>query len=130
MSEPPLRHRFAINHGDHAIDGDFRRNPRPIERAHQRLRQRQARRLDHDVIGRRLAIQQLFHRRNKVIGHGAADAAVRQLHHVILGAGLIPAAFQYVTIHAQIAEFVNNQSNALALSVLQHVPDQCRFARA
>ena len=48
----------GVDHRDHAVDGQPRAQIRPVERLHQRLRQRQPRGLDDDVVGARLALQQ------------------------------------------------------------------------
>ena len=45
----------AIDHGDDAVDRHARGDLGPVEGLHQRLGQRQARCLDHDVLGRRSA---------------------------------------------------------------------------
>ena len=60
---------------------------RPGEGLHQRLRQRQARGLDDDVVGRRVAPEDLLHRRQEIVGDGAADAAVGELDDVVRAAG-------------------------------------------
>ena len=73
---------------------------------------------NNDMVGLVLACEQLFHRRDEVISHGAADAAVRQLHDVVLGAGLVAAAFENVAVHAEIAELVDDQRDAFAFGVL------------
>ena len=49
-----------------------------------------------------------FHSGDKIIGDGATDAAVREFHHIVFGAGLVAAAFEDVPVHAQIAKFVDD----------------------
>ena len=49
-----LGERHAVHHRDDAIDGHAVADGGPQEGLHQRLGQRQARGLDHDVIGRRV----------------------------------------------------------------------------
>ena len=48
----------GVDHGDDAVDRERGADLRPVERLDQRLRQRQARGLDDDVLGRRLACEQ------------------------------------------------------------------------
>ena len=120
----------AVDHGDHAVNGHLRLDARPVEGRHQRLRQGQAGRLDDDVIGTVLARQQLLHGRNEVVGHRAADAAIVEFDDVVLAAYLVAAALEHVAIHPEIAEFVDDQRNPLALGIGQHVPDQRGLAGA
>ena len=40
------------------------------------------------------APDQLLHRGDEIVGHGAADASVRELDHVLLAAGLVAAGSQ------------------------------------
>ncbi len=130
MGKPPLTHRLAVHHGDHAVHRHLRRDFRPVESAHQRLRQGKARGFDHDMVDLALALQKLLHRRDEILGHGAADTAVGKLHHILFGAGLVAAALEDIAIHAQIAELVDDQGDAPPARVLQHMADQCGFARA
>ncbi len=111
----------AIDHCDDAVDGDARADFRPAERLHERLRQGQAGGLDDDVIGGFIAVDELLHGRYEIIGHGAADAAVGQFDHVVLTAQLIAATLQYLAIDTDVAEFVDDQGDALAVGVFQHV---------
>ena len=76
----------AVHHGDNAIHGGAGADVRPVEGFHQRLRQRQPRRLDYDVIGPLGARQQRVERRHEIVRDGAAQAAVGQLDDVLLGA--------------------------------------------
>ena len=82
------------------------------------------------MIGGVFAVEQFFHCRDEVIRDGAADAAVGELHHIVFGAGFIAAAFEDIAVHAEIAKFVDNERDAFAVSVLQHVADQGCFACA
>ena len=52
VGEAARSHGRRIDHGDHAVDGQARADGRPIEGLHQRLRQREPRGLDQDVLGR------------------------------------------------------------------------------
>src|SRR6056297_2128918 len=82
------------------------------------------------MIGGILTVQQLFQRRYEIFGHGAADAAVGQFHHVILGAAFDAAALEDAAIDAKIAEFVDNKRDALAIRVFQHVANEGGFPGA
>ena len=124
MGKAAFGHGLAIHNGHNAVHGHAGRNLGPVEGTHQWLRQGQTGGFDHDVIGRIFAVEQLFHGRHEVIGHGAADAAIGELHHVFLGAAFDAAALEDATIDAEITEFVDDQRDALAVGVLQHVPDQ------
>ncbi len=73
-------------------------------------------------------LQQLLHRGDEVVGHRAADAAVGQLDHVLLAAGLDAAALQEVAVDAEVAELVDDERDAPAAGVLEEVADQRRLA--
>ena len=130
MGKATLGHGLAINNSHNAIDGDLRGNLWPVECADQGLRQRKTRGFDNDVIRLFLAREQFFHRGDEIISNSAADAAVGQLHDVVLCAGFITAAFEDITINAKVAEFVDDERDALALSIFKHVTDQRGLARA
>ena len=100
MRELPIGHGAAIHDRDNAVHGDTGRNAGPVKGAHKGLGQGKARRFDHNVIRGRVTIQQFFHRWDEVIGHGATNAAVRQFHHVVLGAGLDAATLKDIAIDA------------------------------
>ena len=91
------------------------------------MRQREAGCLNHDVVGLRIARKQLFHCWDKIIGDGAADAAIGQLHDVVFGASFLAATFEDIAIYTKIAKFIDDKRDPFAGSVLQHVPDQRSF---
>ena len=128
--EQAVAHGRRIDHRDHAVDRDAGADLRPLKRLHQRLRQGEAGGLDHDVIGRRHALQQALHGRHEIIGDRAADAAIRQLDDVVLGAGGIAAAEQQLAIDADLAELVDDQRDAAAAGMAQQVLDQAGLAGA
>ena len=130
VGEAAFGQRLGIDHGHHAVDGHARLDLGPVEGAHQRLGQGEARGLDHDVLGRVGAVEQLPHGRHEIIGHGAADAAIGQFDDVLLAAGRIAAALQDLAVDAHVAELVDDQRDAAALGVLQHVADQRGLAGA
>ena len=86
IGEAPVRDGRAIDHRDDAIDGQPGADVRPVERFDQGFRQRQARGLDDDVFGRRIARQQGLDGGDEVVGDGAAEAAVGELDDVLLRA--------------------------------------------
>ena len=88
----------TIDHGDDAIDGDFASDVRPVEGGDQRLRQSKARGLDDDMIRTLLALQQLRHGRNEIVGDRAADAAIGKLNDIVFRAGFCAAALQHVAV--------------------------------
>ena len=129
LRHPPLRQRRPVDHRHHAVDRHPAPHPRPLERLHQRLRQRQPARLDHDVIDPRLQRQDPVQRRHEVVRHRAADAAVGQLDDVLLRAALDPAALQDLPVDPDVAELVDDDREPPPAGVLQHVPDQRRLPR-
>ncbi len=76
------------------------------------------------------AVEQRLHRRDEILGHGAADAAVRQLEDIIFGAGLVAAALEDVAVDAEITEFVDDERYALAIRVVEQMADEGGLAGA
>jgi len=66
----------------------------------------------------------------KSVGHGAADAAVRQLDDAVLRAAFDAAALQDLAVDADIAELVDDHGEPPPVGVLEHVPHQGRLAGA
>jgi hypothetical protein len=83
---------------------------------------------DHNMIGRIVATQQHFHRRDEFIRHRAADTSVGQFNDVVSLHVSIPQ-LQNITIDAQITKSVDDQRNTLALA-FRSVPDKRGFTRA
>ena len=126
----PGGHRFGIGNGDDAVDGDARTDIGPVKSLQQRLRQGQPRGFDQNMVRARHQRHQRLDRGDEIIGDGAADAAVGQFDDVFLGAVRQGAGAQNLAIHADIAEFVDDHRQPLALRVLQQVAHQRGFARA
>ena len=82
-----------------------------------------------DVLGRRIARQQRFQRRHEILGDGAAEAAVRQLDDVFLGAALDAARAQDRAVDADVAELVDDQRQAAALGILDQRGGPASFFR-
>ncbi|EQB01886.1 hypothetical protein L485_09640 [Sphingobium baderi LL03] len=82
------------------------------------------------MFGRAGPVEQLLHGRKKVVGDGAADAAIGQLYNVIFRAGLLVAAAQQLAIDSDIAELVDDQRQPAALRILEKVADERGLARA
>ena len=101
-----------------------------MEGLDQRLRQREARGLDQDVLRRLGTGEQRLEGRNEIVRHRAADAAVRQLDDGVLCATLDAAGGQERLVEADITELVDQDGEAPALRVLDHVADQRRLAGA
>ena len=80
-SEGAGGHGRAVDHGDDRIDGAGVADFRPVKGLHQRLRQRQTRGFDEDMVKITTPRHQLAHHREKFFLHGAAQAAVGQLKH-------------------------------------------------
>ena len=119
-----------IDDGDDAVDGDLGLDLGPVEGADQRLRQSEAGGLDDDVVRALLALEQLLHGGDELVGDGAADAAVGELDHVLLAAGFVAAAGEDFVVDAEIAELVDDERDALAPGVRKEVPDQRGLAGA
>ena len=107
----------AIDNSDHTIDGHAGADVRPVEGGDQRLRQGETRGFDDDVVRLHVAVEQLLHGRDEIVGHCAADAAIGELDDVVLGAVFGTATLQHVAIDAEIAEFVDDQRDLLAACI-------------
>ncbi len=121
--------RRAVDHDDDAVDGDAALDRRPMKRLHQRLRQSEPRGLDHDVFDAVFG-QNGVERRHEFVGHRAAQAAIGQFDDVVFWAGGVAAAFENFAIDADVAEFVDDDGEAAALRIGEHVADQRRLAGA
>ena len=121
--------RGAVDHDDDAVDGHAALDRRPVERLHQRLRQRETGSLDDDVLDA-VARQNGIERRHEFVGHRAAEATVGELDDVLLRAGGIAAAFEDLAVDADIAELVDDDGKTAALRVGQHVADERRLTGA
>ena len=85
---------------------------RPIEGFHQRLRQREARGFDENVMGPRLAVEEGREGRREIVGDGATETAVGELDDRLFRAGLVGAARDEVTVDADVAEFIDDEGEA------------------
>ncbi len=128
--EAPLVDRRSIDHRHDAIDRDPVPDGRPGEGADQRLGQRQTRRLDDDVIRRRIARQQRLHRRQEFVGDRAADAAVGEFDDRIRPAVRVAAIAEQAAVEAHVAEFIDDDRDAAAPRTGDQVADQRRLAGA
>jgi len=88
VGKAPVGHRLGVDHDDDAIDRDAALDLGPVEGLDERLRQRQARGLDDDVLGRLGTVEEGLQGRQEIVGDGAADAAVCKLDHIVLAAAL------------------------------------------
>ena len=130
VGELTVHCRWSVDNRDDAVNGDLRLDFRPIERANQRLRNCQPRSFDNDVVRLRVATQELSNRRSEFLRDGAADAAVGQLHDAAFLAAFDAAPAQNFSVDPQVAEFVDDQGDALPFGILKDVPDHCRLAGA
>ena len=121
-------HGRAVDHGDHAVDRHAGADVRPVEGAHEGLRQGEARGLDQDVLGRVRPVEQRVQGRDEIVGHRAADAAVGQFDDVFLRAALDAAALDEGAVEAEIAELVDENGEAAPAGVLEEVAHQGGFA--
>ena len=113
--------RRAVDQGDHAVEQYALANVGPAESLDKGLRQSEAGGLDDDVVGARVALQELFHAWQEVVGHGAAYAAIGELYDVVAGAVLGPAVLQHIGVHAYVAELVDDEGKAPAAGLLDDV---------
>ena len=65
-----------------------------------------AKSLDQDVVGARFARQQALDGGKKIVGDGAAQAAIGQFDDIVLGAGVHAAIAQNVPVDADVADMV------------------------
>ena len=77
-----------------------------------------------------LARQDGVERRHEFVGDGAAQAAVGQFDDVLLGAGGVAAAFENFAVDADIAELVDDDGEAAALRIGEHVANERGLAGA
>src|SRR5690348_6093088 len=82
------------------------------------------------MLRRRRAGQDRGYGWQELVGHRAADAAVGKLDHILLSASRNPAAADYRSINAEIAELVDQKRQPTAAAMLQQVPDQAGLAGA
>ena len=94
------------------------------------MRQGQTRGFNDDVVRGRVLLQQLLYAWQEIISHGAADTAIGKFDDVI-GATVVRAAFlQHVGIHADVAKFIHDQRQALAVGLRDDIADQRCLAGA
>ncbi len=112
-----------------AVDGDARADRRPVEGAQERLRKRQPRGLDQDVVGARIEGEERLDRGDEVVGDRAADTSVRQFDDVLGGAVGDGAGLQDLAVHSNVAELVDDDGEAATLRRGDQVADQRGLAR-
>ncbi len=129
VRDAAIGERRAVDHDHDAVDGDAALDRRPMERLHQRFRQSEAGGFDHDVLDAALG-ENGVERRHEFVGDRAAQAAVGEFDDVLLRAGGVAAAFEDFAVDADVAELVDDDGEAAALRVGEHVADQRRLAGA
>src|SRR5262249_60659511 len=67
---------------------------------------------------------------NEFVRHRAAEATVCELDDVVVRAGGVAATLEDLAVDADVAEFVDDDGEAAALRIRQHVADQCGLAGA
>ena len=75
-------------------------------------------------------MQQLLDAWQEVICHGAADTAIGQFDDVFGAAAVCTTFLQHVAIHADIAEFIDDQGQTLAIGLHDDIADQRCLAGA
>src|SRR5262245_49008669 len=101
--EAPLGQRSAVDHGDDSVDRDPTLDRRPVKGLDQRLRQCQARRLDHDMLDQGFSRQDRIQRGYEVVGDRAAEATVGQFDDVLWRTRLIAATPENFAVDADVA---------------------------
>ena len=124
-----LGQRRAVDNDNDAIDGDAAPDRRPMERLHQRLRQRQARRFDDNVLDA-VSGKNRIERGHEFVGDGAAQTAIGQFDDVLLGTRGVAATFQDLAVNADIAELIDNDGEPAARRVGDDVANERGFAGA
>ena len=119
---------FGVNDRHNAINRHLRLDIGPVEGAYQRLGQGQTRGFNNDVIKALGAVQKLFHRWHKIISYRAADATIGKFDDVIFSASIVIAGFEYFSIHADIAKFIDDEGDLASICILQKLADQSCFA--
>ena len=130
VGEPPLGGGRSIDDGDNTVDRDARPHSRPVERLEQRLGQGKPRCFDENMFGWVVAGDQRLHRRDELVGDGAAQAAVGQLDNIALATAFDAALAQSVPVNADGAEFVDDNGDPAPASVFKYMPHHGCFARA
>ena len=128
--DPSAGERRPVDHRDHAIHGDAALDRRPVERLHQRLRQREPRRLDDDVLDGRRPREDRVERRHELVRDRAAETAIGELDDVLFRAGRVAAALQDFAVDADIAELIDDDGEPAPVRLAEDVPDQRCLARA
>ena len=122
---------LAIHHRDDGVDPGPGADLGPVESGHQGLWQGQTTGFNDDAIEAIRLLQQLRHRRQELVLHGATEAAIGQFHQptieVLFGAEA--TAGDQVTVNADFAEFVDQHGQALA-AVQQQMTQQGGLAGA
>jgi hypothetical protein len=96
---------------------------RPVERGRHRHRLGDAAGLDEDGV-EATAAGQLAHGVEQVLAQGAADAAVGQLHQLLLGAIQAALAGDEGGVDVDLAHVVDDHRDLATLPVAQHVVEQ------
>ena len=93
VGEAAFRDRGGVHDRDDAVDREPGPELGPVEGLDERLRQREARRLDDDVVGLRIAREQRRDGGRELVGDRAADAAVGELDDRLARTGFVGAGF-------------------------------------
>ncbi|MNY04682.1 hypothetical protein D3C86_1373720 [compost metagenome] len=128
MRHLPFGEGSAIHHGHDGIHRHTALDGRPLEGLHQGLRQGKARGLDEDMLHLRLAAQNLFDGGLEIIRHRTADAAIGQFDDVFFRAAFNTAAFQNFAIDTDLAEFIDDDRQPLAVKLFEKTAQQRGFA--
>ncbi len=134
VGKTAIGHGGRIYHGYHGIYRKGVAQAWPLKCLHQRLGQRQAGGFDHQVVDLLAPRGQLLHNRREFFLHSAAQAAIGQFKQLavirVTFVAAQAAAAQQLAINAQLAKFVHDNGDALALRPRQYLAQQCGFARA
>ena len=129
MGYAPHGQRRPINQCNHTIKHHAGFDIRPAKSLNKWLRQSQTRGFDYNMIWRGILSQQCLNAGQKIISHGAADAPIRKFDNVFSPTCVSTAFLQHVTIHPDIAEFIDDQCQPFAISLHDDIADQGCLSR-
>jgi hypothetical protein len=128
IRELPGQHRGAVHQRHHCVDRATLPDFRPLEGLHERLGQREAARLDQDVIDAVAPLDQRLEHRHELLLHGATQAAVGELVERHRCARVLVTAHaalaQQIAVDADLAKFVDDDRQPAPFGVAEQVAKQ------
>jgi hypothetical protein len=125
-----FRKRCTVHHSNNRIDRYPAFDRWPLESLDQGFGKRKAGCLDEDMLNAWLTAQNLLDGGHKIIGHGAAYAAIRQFYDVFLRAAFNAAPPEDFTIYPDIAELIDDDGKTFAIQSFEQAAQKCGFPGA